>query len=1141
MDCRFFSSNKYFMNIRNQKNTLRLFLIALWASGSVLFWIVRADIIRSQYLSPSRLHILVPAGILCLLLLFFFFKKFQINLIRSRSQIFLSFLLSLILWFSLPKLFRADIYYLKQFQIKAEFLEPQAEFHIDWLYWAESDSAGKPEDGMKRTGDISFKLFDRKGTWVMNESRQMISRDESDSITLKRGGLYRVLPVVCARTEKGSGVMAVTLNGKTSYVYLNGTDRDASPFAAADSVSRTVHLLNLLGGILSLTFLSACITVPLWKKMEAVLNRLRIQPQEPKFYEQELNSPTKIDWLTVLEAFMISFGIMLLLCIYLKITPFGDHTFLHRDMNAQYVAFLSYVRQILLEGKSIFYSFSKGFGGDVYSMLAVYRNNPIYFAVCFFPTEKLPDAITWIIIFRVALCSLSSGIFFQYFSRSKYQLLFTAAYALMAYNLVNSDNIDFLDGTILLPLVCLGILKIIHQQHSRFYIAFLSILLIINFYLGYMVCIFAVLFFSAAVFAERNKLSHKTILTIWKKFILGSLAAGGISCFILLPIYLNLLSSVKQTLKMTHHFTSLIHFLDIIPKFFSGSYTAGEIQFGGIPTISCGIFILYYAVCFFFCQSISKREKAAGGTLLLIIWISFVDNTLDMIWHCFSYPQGWPHRYSFLFSAVLIYLAFRAFTKEDKPNSYRAVLPLFILGGMILFTFLRGKAFTNTDFLWMETGMAVLLLICTLFLQNQKTLKSIAIIAVCLTDVLAASVQILQVNLSDLPISASFFETRIKDNQPLSQKLEKENPFFYRIGEFSPYGNNDPLLLGYHGASLYTSFNSARQIEFVKRIAGFSQVFYYFKYGHGSTRAMDALLNIKYVISGENIFSNGMTEKQKTPSGKTIFEIPETFPTGISSGKAILAIPEDSKNPFANQNAVFHALFGKTLGKDIFFPASYQKISAHLNPKNGLLNLIYSVQVQNDQNLYVFFPSDVIWIGDLSINGKTLIHDKDKLYNGIINLGKRRPGEKLTITVTAVVNDRADQKEIDAFSSPRFYYEDERVIENSVRQANQNAFHIRSFSEDHIEGDIQINQPNRLLFMTIPYDEGWQLKIDGKKSDIIPVVHDLSAAFISPGRHQIELRYIPQGFVAGCVISILSLAICVIHLIHSQRREKTGK
>lgn len=70
-------------------------------------------------------------------------------------------------------------------------------------------------------------------------------------------------------------------------------------------------------------------------------------------------------------------------------------------------------------------------------------------------------------------------------------------YALCAYNIVYSHNLMWLDGVILLPIITLGIEILFKKERPWIYLISLTVGILANYYIGYMLCLFSLLYFIA--------------------------------------------------------------------------------------------------------------------------------------------------------------------------------------------------------------------------------------------------------------------------------------------------------------------------------------------------------------------------------------------------------------------------------------------------------------------------------------------------------------------------------------------------------------------------------------------------------------------------------------------------------------------
>ena len=73
--------------------------------------------------------------------------------------------------------------------------------------------------------------------------------------------------------------------------------------------------------------------------------------------------------------------------------------------------------------------------------------------------------------------------------------------------------------------------------------------------------------------------------------------------------------------------------------------------------------------------------------------------------------------------------------------------------------------------------------------------------------------------------------------------------------------------------------------------------------------------------------------------------------------------------------------------------------------------------------------------------------------------------------------------------------------------------------------------------MCIPYDEGWHIYVDGKKVRTIKIATGLLGAEIEAGKHDIVMKYFPQGLVTGLLISVAAWAVFVIMYIGTKKKD----
>ena len=82
-------------------------------------------------------------------------------------------------------------------------------------------------------------------------------------------------------------------------------------------------------------------------------------------------------------------------------------------------------------------------------------------------------------------------------------------------------------------------------------------------------------------------------------------------------------------------------------------------------------------------------------------------------------------------------------------------------------------------------------------------------------------------------------------------------------------------------------------------------------------------------------------------------------------------------------------------------------------------------------------------------------------------------------------------------------------------------------SATSLKGTIDVAE-NGILYTSIPYDAGWTVRVDGQKVETKSLNGSLMYIELDAGTHEIEMSFIPQGFIPGLMISAGCLFILIV-------------
>ena len=117
----------------------------------------------------------------------------------------------------------------------------------------------------------------------------------------------------------------------------------------------------------------------------------------------------------MLSAFLIPILIVGIHLIYMEIKFPGyfnkGENLLLADMSSQYNSLYGYIHDVLIGKASIFYSFSKSFGGNMASTVGYYLGSPFNILYAFFPKSLIPLCTFIVYMLKVGLCGLFMNFF----------------------------------------------------------------------------------------------------------------------------------------------------------------------------------------------------------------------------------------------------------------------------------------------------------------------------------------------------------------------------------------------------------------------------------------------------------------------------------------------------------------------------------------------------------------------------------------------------------------------------------------------------------------------------------------------------------------------------------------------------------
>ena len=836
--------------------------------------------------------------------------------------------------------------------------------------------------------------------------------------------------------------------------------------------------------------------------------------------------------------------------------PFGDRTILTVDLYHQYCPFLVAFRDKVLSGESLFYSWNDGLGQEYYAAYANYAASPLNIFSLFFTAKTMPVFIEFVTCFRAGLASLFMLLFLSSNDNRRIDnitVVFSSSYALCGWFISFFWNIMWCDAVVLLPLIALGLKRLLADRKVGLYIVTLAIAIASNYYAGYFICLFMVIFAPAYYFClfsgekpkgDPGRLCFKTFIGAAFRFAFSSILAAGASAALTIPTYLILknCSATGDQLKVDYGLQN-----DLFDFFGRLMVAANPNIRDGMANVYSGIVIVLLLPLFFLLPKrtgIKLKHKIVFGVLLAVMYLSLTNRTLNFIWHGMHFPNQIPYRESFIMSFLLVFIGFLTIRR------IRSLGVKYVTGAVLssaAFLILYEK-FGSGNEGYLQIGVTLLFLIiqgaALHTVSNINVKKSEFFLETLLTvtmmvEMFAAS--LITIGLVCKHEGFTSYAPYGRNHEEVHAYVEQaegsEGHMNFERSELYP--NNVCDLQSLYNVKGLSIFSSTARESFVKymRNFGFHNNNINGLRNAGLTRVTATLLNVRNLVEIDKTQAVPALFEQEY-KGKVIssWANKDALSVGFMTDPAVIDYAPDYDNDlnvFSKTND-----WVKSMGAE---DDVYKPVTLIAGDTSGLMT------VDCESSAMAFTTSSNVQNNEYSFN--VTVKDAD-IGSDIYLYANSKKGGNVTITC----GDKTRKFEIRSFQiiscgvfdgtpievyvkyseSPSSnitlygYQLDRAGYDRMLEKFSDEQLFVSEYDTTSLSGHIDVKEDG-LLFLSIPYAEGWSAVVDGENAEITPIQDALMGIRLKAGSHDISLKYTPAGFKAGLIISIVSvIAIALI-------------
>lgn len=801
------------------------------------------------------------------------------------------------------------------------------------------------------------------------------------------------------------------------------------------------------------------------------------------------------------------------------------------------IAFLAYV---LLEREGIFlfagdsfeqvYQFYAGgytrfFSGELFSydFSTCFGQNPMYHSYYFlfspffylsllFPKEYLH--LSFLFTTCVKLCTLYFSMIYwlKKLSRNEtFVICFSLLFTFSGWTFFYSNYIFFLDHLFMLPLILASIEDYLNKEKSWPLVVCVAYLAVANYY-------FAYLFLAISCFYGicRAVCLKKSLLKKGFGFLIRIVLGLGIAAVVFLPNVMIVLNSPRLGAEIDF---SMMNKYEIF-KFISGFFIPTTYRFDSGLLVAqqwtrylgwgngCNAYMGVLAV-YGLCLSLVSKKSKKLLIVLVFLGLGFVFYLFPVFSIMF---QGTLDTRWFLYFHVFFCLLFSEVFEQDfskKQIVISSILSIGAFASVLLISRFYGltdsESLKQCCIIFGFYSIIILGYMAVLLLKRRQLLISL----VCI-EILFSGACFFFTNET---LEPSWFLEEYTDSSLFDAY---DDGSFYRILQdgYDYWPSNNSYAKDIRGVSFYSSVYNAEMDEYLSRF----KTTWSMPAAPGQDLAY-SLASVKYWVTKAYNYSE--------PYGYSFLEAKDEYTIYQNDYYVELGYGlKETIHPNALEDCSYFE-------QDLIMQKHLVTESSD-NMDYEITGVTEGYHASIDQEVWLYASPEG---KDKAISDTILVIENEKSNDVTIELyfyGQlmesytyyERPYFTIPLSETDYVTDIriVNLNEHDAEISTSVL--DTACLDEWILNRQNNSFKNTEVSKNRITGEISVDE-DMLVVVSIPYDEGWSVLVDGQPVEIEKVNLGFIGFTLDEGAHAVEMNYEIPHMKLGALISLSALAVCI--------------
>lgn len=423
--------------------------------------------------------------------------------------------------------------------------------------------------------------------------------------------------------------------------------------------------------------------------------------------------------------------------------PFGDKNLFILDGSVYNLPhFATFVEQ-LHSGNFSFFMEGGVLGKEYFSTIVFYLASPLHLLLCFFSQETAIVLLAVVTVLQIGFAGFAMTFYLthrlQGYRYSKYDysvLLFSFAFSLSGYFLVQYNDFMYLDCVVLFPLLLLALEHLLYKDTYKYFYGLLAFCFFCNFYMA--AIIFVLLFFYVLT---RKKGDFTNSVAKCIKYLFTGIFAALTSAVTVIPGFYSLYQTqIKTSSAPDFSFVTdwLSFYGSFMPKNF-GSYVTVA-SYGN--NVYCGLLAIILLVLYFMDKKCNLSDRLRNGCFLLFLCLISNIVSFQYAFHLLSLPDSSFNCYSFLLPFFTLVFCSNSLYNFRSNAAYKNIFSLILPLALMIIASVKSAFYSSSVSISFTLIMFVTYILTILFYRygsiNRNALRFIILCLVSIELVITA-------------------------------------------------------------------------------------------------------------------------------------------------------------------------------------------------------------------------------------------------------------------------------------------------------------------------------------------------------------------------------------------------------------------